>query len=136
MKWYEVVSRIHHSPLFVIDMPFLYEGLQEHSVAYVVGQMRGLISFLEEVTGEQFTLDRFLEVLLKSIEAMRLWTEILETCIHSPAPMSCFDAFIHLGPIVTLRGTQECIDYYRVLKQELCERIEQGIGVVHNEHSS
>ncbi len=133
VKWYEVVSRIHQSPLFVIDMPFLHEGLQEHAVAYVVDQMREFISFLEEVTGERFTMDRFLEVLLKSIEAMGLWTEILETCTHSPAPMSCFDAFIHLGPIVTLRGTQECIDYYSVLKQELHERIEQGIGVVQNE---
>jgi len=29
VKWYEVVSRIHDCPVFMVDMPFLTDGLQE-----------------------------------------------------------------------------------------------------------
>ena len=43
VKWYEVVSRIHDSPVFVIDMPFLKDGLQDHIVGYVAGQMKEFI---------------------------------------------------------------------------------------------
>ncbi len=35
--------------------------------------------------------------------------------------------------IVTLRGTQEAVDYYRQLRDEMQERINQGIGMVPNE---
>jgi benzoyl-CoA reductase/2-hydroxyglutaryl-CoA dehydratase subunit BcrC/BadD/HgdB len=47
--------------------------------------------------------------------------------------MSCFDAFINMAPIVTLRGTKEVVDFYREMKQELQERIAQGISAVPGE---
>jgi benzoyl-CoA reductase/2-hydroxyglutaryl-CoA dehydratase subunit BcrC/BadD/HgdB len=47
--------------------------------------------------------------------------------------MSCFDAFVHIAPIVTLRGTQECVDYYSLLKMELEERVRDGVGAVQEE---
>ena len=120
-------------PDFMVDMPFLTNGPQEHVVSYVAEQMQELIRFVEEQTGTVFDQDRFLDVLMKSMETTQLWSDILDSCTHVPAPMSCFDAFIHIGPIVTLRGTQECCDYYKILKQELSERIQQGIGVVPEE---
>ncbi len=135
VKWYEIVSRIYNVPLFVMDMPFLHEGPQEHIVDYVVTQMKEFIRFLEARTGRRFDPERFLEVLAKTVEATRLWGEILDTCTHVPTPMTCFDAFIHMAPIVTLRGTQECIDYYCGLKEELLQRIDKGIwGVPEERH--
>lgn len=133
VKWYEAVSRIYGCPVFIVDMPFLRAGLEDHIVAYAGGQLQELIEFLEARTGRRFDDDRFLDVLVKSMETTNLWGEILDTARHSPAPMSCFDAFIHIGPIVTLRGTQACIDYYKVLKQELAERIENGFGAIPEE---
>jgi len=133
VKWYEVVGRIYDCPVFMIDMPFLHDGPQDHILTYVADQLQAMIHFLEEQTGKRFDKDRFLDVIVKSMEATRLWGEILDACAHKPAPMSCFDSFIHIGPIVTLRGTQECIDYYKILKQEIQERIEEGIGAVSEE---
>ena len=133
VKWYEAVSRIYGCPVFMVDMPFLRAGLEDHIVEYAGGQLQELIEFLEARTGRRFDDDRFLDVLVKSMETTNLWGEILDTARHSPAPMSCFDAFIHIGPIVTLRGTQACIDYYKVLKQELAERIENGFGAIPEE---
>lgn len=47
--------------------------------------------------------------------------------------MSAFDAFFHLALIVTLRGTQIAVDYYRSLLAEMEERIASGVGAVENE---
>jgi bcr-type benzoyl-CoA reductase subunit B len=133
VKWYEVVSRFYQVPVFMMDMPFLHRGLEEHIVDYVADQMKAYVRFLEEKTGTGFDHDRFLEVLYKSGETATLWKGILETCRSVPAPMSCFDAFVHIAPIVTLRGTQECVDYYSLLKTELEERVKDGVGAVKEE---
>lgn len=133
VKWYEVVSRMFDVPVFVMDMPFLHRGLEEHILQYVSDQMRDFVTFLEERTEKRFDPDRFLEVLIKTVETTRLWQEILESCRSVPAPMSCFDAFIHIAPIVTLRGTQECVDYYTILRDELAERVAQGFGAIPEE---
>ena len=50
-----------------------------------------------------------------------------------PAPMTIFDAFIHLAPIVSLRGLPVALDYYTILLKELRERIARGIGAIENE---
>ncbi len=47
--------------------------------------------------------------------------------------MNSFDTFIHLAPIVTLRGTDLCIEYYEGLLAELRERIAGGIAAVPGE---
>jgi len=68
-----------------------------------------------------------------SVEGQRLWQAVLDTTCHRPAPMSAFDAFFHLALIVTLRGTQTAVDYYRQLLEEMKARIAAGIGAVDNE---
>jgi benzoyl-CoA reductase/2-hydroxyglutaryl-CoA dehydratase subunit BcrC/BadD/HgdB len=45
-----------------------------------------------------------------------------------PSPFNSLDTFIHLGPIVTLRGTRECVDYYKLLYEEVADRAEKKIG--------
>ena len=68
-----------------------------------------------------------------SLEAQRLWQAVLDTAVHRPAPMSAFDAFFQLALIVTLRGTQAVVYYYRMLLDEMKERIATGIGAVPRE---
>jgi benzoyl-CoA reductase/2-hydroxyglutaryl-CoA dehydratase subunit BcrC/BadD/HgdB len=59
-----------------------------------------------------------------------LWKAVLDQCARRPSPMSCFDAFINMAPIVTLRGTKEVVDFYCAMKAELQERIARGISAV------
>ena len=68
-----------------------------------------------------------------SIEGERLWQAVLDTAMNKPAPICAFDAFFHLALIVTLRGTQQTVDYYKMLLAEMQERVAQGIGAVANE---
>ena len=68
-----------------------------------------------------------------SLEGQRMWQAVLDTTLHKPSPMSAFDAFIHLALIVTLRGTQVTVDYYKTLLDEMNQRIADGVSAVPEE---
>jgi len=130
LKWYQVLSRLFRVPLFFLDTPFIHHKLVPESLLYVRRQLEEFIDFLEEQTQKKFARDRLAEVAILSGESAMLWKEVLDQCTHRPSPMSCFDAFINMAPIVTLRGTKEVVDFYRGMKAELKERIAQGISAV------
>ena len=77
--------------------------------------------------------DRMHAVSRLAVEGLRLWQAVLDTAAHKPAPMTAFDAFFHLALIVTLRGTQIAVDYYKQLLAEMNQRIKDGIAMVPNE---
>ena len=65
--------------------------------------------------------------------ASELWLEILDRAQHRPAPISAFDGFINMGPIVDLRGEPETIRFYETLLAEIDRRIAAGVGAVRDE---
>jgi benzoyl-CoA reductase/2-hydroxyglutaryl-CoA dehydratase subunit BcrC/BadD/HgdB len=133
LKWYEVLARYFKVPLFIYDTPFIHTEFSDEAKQYVRQQTHEYLRFLEEQTGKKPDEDRLKEVGRLSVKAMHLWQEVLDTCMHKPAPMTAFDAFFHLALIVTLRGKQEVIDYYTELLGELKGRMADGIGMVPNE---
>jgi len=132
-KWYEIQAAKYNVPMVMIDMPFVEGEIEEPEIKYVARQLREMIPVLEEVSGQTFDPDKFHRVLEQSYEGVKLWTECLETCAHTPTPMSSIDSFFHMGPIVTLRGDPRPVEYYRVLLAELKDRVAQGICAVENE---
>ncbi len=133
LKWYEVQARFFDVPLFIFDTPFCHTGFSEEVGRYVRRQLDEYVSFLEQVCGRKMDRGRFANVGKLSLEAQRLWQAVLETTVNRPAPMSAFDAFYHLALIVTLRGTQEAVDYYRQLLARMKERVSKGIGAIPDE---
>ncbi len=133
-KWYQELQRRFDVPLVFIDAPYQYdEEDAPHAVAYMKEQLADYIRIIEAVTGKAFDYDRFNEVVDLSERSAALWREIQAMLAHKPAPMNSFDTFIHLAPIVTLRGTAICIEYYEQLKQEVQDRIDRGIAAVPGE---
>lgn len=130
MKWYEVQARYYNVPLFIFDTPFIHTDFSPEARRYLVRQMEEYFVFLEEQCGKKFDRDRLNDVIKRSIDAQRLWRDVLASTKHSPAPMSAFDAFFHLGLIVTLRGTQTVNDYYTELRDEMNQRIADGISII------
>jgi len=133
LKWYEIQARYYKAPLFILDTPFCHTDFPDEARKYVRKQIEEYIKFLEGACGKKFDQDRMKEVGKLSIQGQRLWQAVLDTATHKPAPLSAFDAFFHLALIVTLRGTQQVIDYYMILLNEMIERIVSGIGAVANE---
>lgn len=132
-KWYEELARFFDVPLFIYDTPFVRGDLPGHISDYSLRQMEELIAFLEKTTGTPYDEQRFMDVAAKSLLAGELWSQVLACNEHRPAPMTCFDAFILMAPIVTLRGTQEVVDFYQGMLEEMKQRIEEGIGILPSE---
>jgi benzoyl-CoA reductase/2-hydroxyglutaryl-CoA dehydratase subunit BcrC/BadD/HgdB len=133
LKWYEIQARHFDVPLFILDTPFVHTEFSEAARNYVRAQIGEYIEFLEKVCGRRADDERMAEVGRLAIECQRLWQAVLDTTTHRPAPMSAFDAFFHLALIVTLRGTQTAVDYYRALLKEMQERVAAGISAVPDE---
>ena len=133
IKWYEVIARVKKVPLFVVDTPFLHEGLTPSLIDYCVRQFKDLEAFLAEFTKRQFDHDRLECVLELTQEASSLWRSILNLGKTIPAPINAIDSFIHMAPIVTLRGTQTCVDYYKELLAEVEERVRNKVGSIPEE---
>jgi len=133
-KWFEVVSRIYSAPMVLIDVP--HSGNGEKDVAaerYVRSQLEDLVGVIERITGRSLDQDRLKETISLSRKASELWTRVLEAGTSKPSPMSVFDQFISMAPIVSQRGTQVAVDFYESLVQELDERVSKGIGACTNE---
>ncbi|WP_366921813.1 2-hydroxyacyl-CoA dehydratase family protein [Metallumcola ferriviriculae] len=134
VKWYENLARHFNVPLFLIDTPFNHgAAISESSIRYVQGQFEEFIPWLEQVTGQNFDMERFKQVSEISTKTSQLWREILQLNKNKPAPFTAFEAFNFMAPIVTMRGTPEALEYYRVLKAELQEKVKEGKGAVPDE---
>lgn len=133
LKWYQIQARYFMIPLFILDTPFTHVDFAAEAKKYVKTQILEYIEFLEKGCNRKFDYDRMKEVGKLSLEGQRLWQAVLDTAVNRPSPLSAFDAFFHLALIVTLRGTAQTVDYYRLLLAEMEERVSQRIGAIPNE---
>lgn len=133
LKWYEVQARHFNVPLFILDTPVCHTGYFDETASYVKAQIQEYLRFLEQVTGRKVDTDRMNEVGRISLQGQKLWQKVLNTAAHTPSPLSAFDAFFFLALIVTLRGTQTAVDFYKELIVEMEERVAKGIAVVPDE---
>ena len=134
VKWFEALADHLNVPLFILDAPYQHGlELKDHAVGYVAAQIEAFIAWAEQQTGRRMKQKKFIQALELANEAVGLWREIRELCVHRPSPLNAPDLFIQMAPIVVLRGTKQCVDYYRKLKAEVEERVEGGIGAVLDE---
>jgi benzoyl-CoA reductase/2-hydroxyglutaryl-CoA dehydratase subunit BcrC/BadD/HgdB len=95
--------------------------------------MKAIIPTLEKVSGVKFDIDRLRETVGLSLECTLLWKKVLETATCVPAPLTFFDATVHMAPAVVLRGLPVAVEYYHGLLAELQERMDSKTGAVEGE---
>ena len=132
-EWFEYYGREFNVPVVGINPPHGMADIVPAQIADVVQQLKDLIPTLEEVSGQEFDIDKFRESMRLSRECSELWGHVLGLAAHVPSPWTFFDGTIHMGPAVCLRGSQRANDYYEILKAELEERVADGVGGVENE---
>ncbi len=131
--WYRVLARHFKIPLILIDTPFVYDDAPEHAIQYVKKQLEESIPVAERVARKSLKYKKLKEVVRLSKEASELWLEIMYRGRAKPAPISVFDQFIHMAPIVEMRGKPETVDFYALMLKEVDDRIKRGIGAVKRE---
>jgi benzoyl-CoA reductase/2-hydroxyglutaryl-CoA dehydratase subunit BcrC/BadD/HgdB len=131
--WFAWYSRELNVPLLGVHTHRNPTGIDENVVDSVAQQIKGLVEPLEKISGNKFDMAKLKKVVALSRECSELWKEVLETASAHPAPLTFFDGTIHMGPAVVLRGTQQAVDYYKILLKELKGRIKNNDGAVENE---
>lgn len=126
-KWYQDLQRHFGCELVVVDMPYNFGAdITEHAVDFIVEQLEEAIRKIEDVTGKPFDRERFGEVIRLAKMANEYWEKCLELGATKPSPITTTDMLVNMGPIVCLRGTQEAVDVYKSLYEELSERVAEG----------
>lgn len=133
LRWYEAISQITGAPVYLVDMPPLEGEQLPHHLKYIEKGLEGLIEFLGKTFNQNYDESKLMQVAEMSNEAVNLWTQALKSCKNKPSPLNCADRFLSMAPIVTLRGTQQAINFYQAFLTEVQERVKQGIGAIREE---
>jgi benzoyl-CoA reductase subunit B len=134
MKWFELLRHEYHCPTVMLQVPYQGDGkITKNMIDYVVKQLKEvIIPGLEEASGVKFDIDRLREMMKLSAQAEDDLVWVLESAKHKPSPIDAyFGAVYYMGPIFTaFRGTQQAVDYYKVLRKEIQARIDKGQGPI------
>jgi benzoyl-CoA reductase/2-hydroxyglutaryl-CoA dehydratase subunit BcrC/BadD/HgdB len=131
--WFAFYAREWNVPLIGVHTHRNIRSVEDYHVADLAAQFKALIPTLEQISGNRFDIDRLREVVGLSLECTRLWRKVLECGAAKPAPLTFFDATIHMAPAVVMRGQPEAVEYYKLLLAELNERIENKVAAVEGE---
>ncbi|RLB68088.1 MAG: benzoyl-CoA reductase subunit B [Deltaproteobacteria bacterium] len=131
LKWFELLREQYKCPTVMLHVPYDANGKPTKNMRdYVVKQLKeDVIPMMERVSGVKFDIDRLREYLRKSAQAEEDIVWMLEQSKRKPSPIDCyFGGIYYMGPSFTaFRGTDECIDYYKMLREEIQERIDLGL---------
>ena len=131
--WFGWFANEFNVPLIGVYTHRGIKDVTETHVPSIAQQMEEIIEPLEKISGNTFDMKELKRVLSLSRECSNLWKKVLDTAAAIPSPLTFFDGTIHMGPAVVLRGTQQAVDYYKLLFAELEERIKNHEGAVDGE---
>jgi benzoyl-CoA reductase/2-hydroxyglutaryl-CoA dehydratase subunit BcrC/BadD/HgdB len=131
--WFSFYQREFGVPLVGISTPHPVPELEDRHINAVESQMEALVEPLEKVMGDRLDMARLKKTVALSRECSDLWKEVLRTGSAVPSPLTFFDECIHMGPAVVMRGRQEAVDYYKVLREEMGTRVKDGVAAVEGE---
>lgn len=131
--WFAWYSRKFGVPSVGIETHRNVGTVTDTHVSSIVGQMESLVEPLEKIAGRRLDMDELKHAVALSRQCSDLWEEVLATAAAVPSPLTFFDGTTLMGPAVVGRGTQKAIDVYKLLLEELNERIAQGVGAIGEE---
>jgi benzoyl-CoA reductase/2-hydroxyglutaryl-CoA dehydratase subunit BcrC/BadD/HgdB len=127
LSWYAKELNV---PIFGVETHRGVGDVSDSIITSIAAQIEELVEPLEKISGNTFDIDKLRETVGLSRECSDLWKEVLGTATASPSPITFFDGTIQMGPAVVLRGSQQAVDYYKLLLNELNERIENMEGAL------
>ena len=134
LKWFELLRDEWGCETVMLQVPYDGDGkVTDNMRDYVVKQLKEeVIPAMERISGVKFDIDRLRENLKHSAAAEDDFVWVLQSAMNKPSPIDAyFGGVFYIGPIFTaFRGTEDAVDYYKLLRQEIEERIAQGKGPI------
>jgi benzoyl-CoA reductase/2-hydroxyglutaryl-CoA dehydratase subunit BcrC/BadD/HgdB len=131
--WFAWYADHFHAPLLGVHTHRNLGEITDLHLEPIAREIEALVNPLAKISGHPFNPEELSRVVGLSRECSELWKKVLETAAHVPSPLTFFDATIHMGPAVVLRGTQAAVDNYHLLLRELEERVENHVAAVEGE---
>ncbi|MBI5609513.1 MAG: 2-hydroxyacyl-CoA dehydratase, partial [Deltaproteobacteria bacterium] len=132
LKWFELLQHEYHCPVVMLHVPYQPDGVATPAMRqYIVEQLENeVIPALEKLAGKKLDYDELSRRLALSRIAEDDLVAVWESAKHTPSPIDgYFGGVYYIGPIFSsFRGSQDAIDYYRLLRAEVEERIALGHG--------
>ncbi len=134
MKWFELLRHEYGCETVMLQVPYTGDGvITDNMRKFVVKQLKEeLIPTMERISGVKFDIDRLRENLRRSAQAEDDLVWVLESAKHVRSPIDAyFGGVYYIGPIFTaFRGSEDAVEYYRLLRGEIEQRLEKGLGPV------
>jgi len=140
ITWWQALQRHYKVPLFIFNSPYLdnmkdlyKDKIKDHHIKQYVARCEDFVHFLEEQTGKKFDPDKYKECIKFENQARELWIKILDYAKRVPSPVNDWDLFGPLIMILWFSGTKLPVDAYKVVLNELEERVKNHITAIPNE---
>jgi benzoyl-CoA reductase/2-hydroxyglutaryl-CoA dehydratase subunit BcrC/BadD/HgdB len=116
----------------VIGTDYKHE-LDRKYVDYMIAQQKGLIEFLEGVTGKKLDWGKLREVMELSRRLSQLFLELQELRMAVPCPVGPVDIMSLVGPTFIWAGSDRGISIFEEAVKEAKEKISRREGVIPEE---
>lgn len=123
-EWFNFYGREFNCPVVGVYPPRYLEEVTKADIDNVASQFEKVLKVGEDVIGKKLDPKQLEKTVALSYEGSQLWKEVLNTAQAKPAPLSFFDGTILMAPIVMLRGTELCVEFYKNTLSELKQLIE------------
>lgn len=134
LKWFELLREEYDCPVVMLHVPYQGDGeITQEMREYVSNQIREVvIPEFERISGVRYDHDRMKEQLKLSVRAEDDLVWVLNSARARPSPIDAwFGGVYYIGPMFTsFRGTQDAVDYYTMLREEVQDRLDQKLGPV------
>ncbi|MFC1895906.1 2-hydroxyacyl-CoA dehydratase subunit D, partial [Thermodesulfobacteriota bacterium] len=138
-KYPQSARRYVDVPIFVYDqrdVPWWRvkdpETVQRY-VNYLYERLKELVAFLERTTGTKYDEARLRRVIEFWMQSHEYFHDACALKKCHPNPLPSQDSFAVCFPNLHFKGTEECVDYYKRLYEEVKGRADKGIGAVPGE---
>jgi len=139
-KYFQSIARYLDVPCYCFDNvlnPPLdtasREDVRGQYIRYQVEQYRGLIEFMERVTGRRMDWDRLAHYVDVAIETWRLVFAIDQFKRVVPCPLPQEDECNFMVPHQMMEGEPSTLEFFKEVYAEVKHRVDNGIGVIPNE---
>jgi benzoyl-CoA reductase/2-hydroxyglutaryl-CoA dehydratase subunit BcrC/BadD/HgdB len=137
-KSYQIAQRYNDVPVHITDLLWPpidcnLKEVQDYYVKHTIEELRDLVDFLEKQTGTKMDWDELDRKIALSTKTYEVWYAAYQLRKAIPAPMPTEDALNTMVPGYFWMGTQEALDYYQDLYNEVQDRVKNKLGVIPDE---
>jgi hypothetical protein len=132
MNSYALIEKKLKLPIFRLDIP--YNFYNEEAEIYFAGELRNMITWLEEHTVGKMNWDLLREICIERNRMAEIELELWDMIRHRPAPVSAEAVYVsHLWAFNVFPGCKSSTELFRDITRLAKDNLDRGIAAVPGE---